>query len=501
MLYDVTMKKLIELWILGALLFAVSSCSENDDPVFVPEEEEEILITGESGTTVVNTKDIVLGVGEEDVAFEMSSTVLTTSGRVTETTLNCCAMAAVNLTDDGGIPKMDTLHKVKDVVLINRGTITIHTKDMVERYKDLIQTPEDKERPYTYLRLLAMFAGENSTIINEGVINVYFDHDPSVTSTIYVMGMNGGENASMINNGEIHFYGTGSVATRLRGMATFGNGISAFNNGIMTAEVEMCEDARLITTGGNDSNVINDGVMRMHVPGYALCMTRYGNSNLINNNEVEMTLVDMPEGYTAVGNGTSPVACAMYDPLSGGSTQKPPLINRGTIRITVEGSERSNPVTQGYGMFCELMSAGGGRTQVGVINDGRIEVKQSSPIPFKVAEAGFVTRATVKNEVCMVKLGRWNTTLRDFSQTHDLFLGLGVNVDFGGSDLFLSKAEGYVDGTSYSVDPEALVYNAGGSMFRYEYSGYENFNIQAADASSVNLVWDKENNQVSLFGK
>ena len=101
----------------------------------------------------------------------------------------------------------------------------------------------------------------------------------------------------------------------------------------------------------------------------------------------------------------------------------------------------------------------------------------------------------------MVKLGRWNTTLRDFSQTHDLFLGLGVNVDFGGSDLFLSKAEGYVDGTSYSVDPEALVYNAGGSMFRYEYSGYENFNVQAADASSVNLVWDKENNQVSLFGK
>lgn len=495
------MKKLIGLWLLGALLFAVSSCSEDDDPICVPVEEEEILITGESGTTVVNTKDIVLGVSEEDVAFEMSSTILTTGGRVTETTLNCCAMAGVNLTGEGEILKMDTLNKVKNVVLINRGTITVHTKDMVERYKDLIQTPDDKERPYTYLRLLAMFAGENGTIINEGVINVYFDHDPSVTSTIYVMGMNGGENASMINNGEIHFYGNGSVATRLRGMATFGNGISAFNNGIMTAELDMCEDARLITTGGTQSNVINDGVMRMHVPGYALCMTRYGNSNLINNNEVEMTLVDMPEGYTAIGNGAYPVACAMYDPLAGGNDQKSPLINRGTIRITIEGSERSNPASQAYGMYCELMGAGGGNSQINVINDGSIQVTQSGPIHFNTVEAGFVTRPTVGDEACMVKLGRWNTTLRDFSQTHDLFLGRGVNVDFGGGDLFLSKAEDYVDGTFYSVAPEALVYNAGDSNFRYEYSGYENFNIQAADESSLSLTWNKENNQVSLSEK
>lgn len=317
------MKKFIGLWFWSILLFAISSCSEDEEPVFVPEEEEEILITGESGTTVVNTKDIVLGVSEDDVVFEMTSTILTTSGRVTETTLNCCAMAGINFTDNGGMLAMDTLNMVEDVVLINRGTITIHTKDLVERYKDQIQTPDDPERPYTYLRLLAMFAGTNSTIINEGIINVYFDHDPSVTSTIYVMGMNGGGNSSMINNGEIHFYGNGSVATRLRGMATFGNSISAFNNGVMTAELDMCEDARMITTGGTKSNVINDGTMQMRLPGYILCMTRYGDSNLINNGVVDLTMVDLPEGYTAVGNAENPVVCAMYDPLSGGRTQMP----------------------------------------------------------------------------------------------------------------------------------------------------------------------------------
>lgn len=495
------MKKFIGLWFWSILLFAISSCSEDEEPVFVPEEEEEILITGESGTTVVNTKDIVLGVSEDDVVFEMTSTILTTSGRVTETTLNCCAMAGINFTDNGGMLAMDTLNTVEDVVLINRGTITIHTKDLVERYKDQIQTPDDPERPYTYLRLLAMFAGTNSTIINEGIINVYFDHDPSVTSTIYVMGMNGGGNSSMINNGEIHFYGNGSVATRLRGMATFGNSISAFNNGVMTAELDMCEDARMITTGGTKSNVINDGTMQMRLPGYILCMTRYGDSNLINNGVVDLTMVDLPEGYTAVGNAENPVVCAMYDPLSGGRTQMPSLVNRGSISIAIEGSERSNSVSQGYGMYCDLMGAGGGDLQVNVINDGSIKVSQSGPVDFRMAEAGFITRPAVREETCCIKLGRWNTTLRDFSQTQDLFYSQGVNMDFGGGELLLKKGEDYVDGTSYSVAPEALLYNGGRTMFRYEYSGYENFEIKAADESNVNLTWDKENNQVSLSDK
>lgn len=127
----------------------------------------------------------------------------------------------------------------------------------------------------------------------------------------------------------------------------------------MTAELDMCEDARMITTGGTKSNVINDGTMQMRLPGYILCMTRYEDSNLINNGVVDLTMVDLPEGYTAVGNAENPVVCAMYDPLSGGRTQMPSLVNRGRISIAIEGSERSNSVSQGYGMYCDLMGAGG----------------------------------------------------------------------------------------------------------------------------------------------
>ena len=488
-----------QLWALSiALLFGISSCTDEDEPIIIPEEEEEILVTDESGVTLTNTKDIVLGESGDDQVFEMTSTILTTSGRVEETTLNCCAMGAIALNQEGDIAKMDTARRVRNVTLVNRGTITIHTKALVERYKDLIQTPDDPDRPYTYLRLLAIYAGENSTVINEGVINVYFDHDPSVTSTIYVMGMIAGENSSIINNGEIHFYGTGSVATRLRGMATFGNNISAFNNGLMTAEVEICEDSRMITTGGTKSNVINDGIMQMRMPGYVLCMTRYGDTNLINNNVIDLTLVDLPEGYTAVGNGVYPLICALYEPLSGSRSQMPSLVNRGTIRLAIEGTERSNPASQGYGMYCDLMGAGCEDLQVNVINDGSISVSQSGPQRFIMAEAGFITRPNLKAEACNVTLGRWTTTLRDFSQTKDLFFARGIQMDFGGGKLSLTRGEDYVDGTPYSVAPEALIYDAGQGSFRYEYTGYEGLEISVADGTAAQLTWDKENETVAL---
>ena len=497
------MRKTLRWCLWGILLFGISSCSEDDTPPIEPVEEEEILITDESGATVVNTKDIVVGESEEDIVFEMTSTLLTTSGRVTETTLNYCAMGATAFTTnpESGMAKVDSTQKVTNVTLINRGTITVHTKDLVERYKDLIQTPDNLELPYTYLRILVMYAGENSTVINEGTIDVYFDHDPSTTATIYVMGMIAGENSSLINNGEIRFHGTGSVATRLRSIATFGNQISAFNNGTMTAELDICEDARMITTGGTKSNIINDGVMRMRMPGSVLCMTRYGDSNLINNNLIDLTLVDLPEGYTAVGNGEHPAVCAMYEPLSGMRTQMPSMVNRGTIHIAIEGSERSNPASQGYGIYCDLMGTGGGNYQVNIINDGNIQVTQSGPIRFNMAEAGFITQPKTPKEACNITLGRWKTTLRDFSQTRDLFLAKGVNIDLGGGELFLSRDDDYIDGTAYSVAPEALVYDAGNGMFRYEYSGYEGLKFTAADDDADTLVWDKENKTISLSKK
>lgn len=492
------MKKIFALLLVGVWLMGVVSCSDDDEPAQCPvvDDEEEVLMTDQSNVTLVNTKDIVVGAEDgDDVVFQMNSTVMTAEGRVPEATLNCCGMGALSINYEEN--KMDTTTHVENVTLINRGTITVHTKYLVERYQEQLQTLEDKNRPYTYFRILVMYAGERSTVINEGTINVYFDHDPSTTSTVYAMGMVAGEGSYIINNGQINFYGQGSVATRFRGMATFGNNISAFNNGVMTAEMDMVEDARMITTGGTQSNVINDGIMRMRLPGKVLCMTRYGDSNLINNNLIDITSVGMPEGYESIVTDEDHIVCAMYEPLQATRTGMPSMVNRGTINITIDESAASEPLTQGYGMFCDLMGAKAEQLEVNIINDGSINLKQNASVHFNMAEAGFVARKIAAAGACSIKLGRWHTTLRDFAQTRDLFLGKGVNMDFSGGELLLDYAADYVDGTSYSVAPEALLYDAGEGDFRYEYSGYRGLKFSAADASVV-VDWDRSNRQVSL---
>ena len=374
----------------------------------------------------------------------------------------------------------------------------MHTKDLVERYIDQVQTPDDKTLPYTYLRVLVMYAGENSTVVNEGTINIYYDHDPSIAATVYVMALVAGEGSSIINNGEVHFYGTGSPATRIRGMSTFGDNISAINNGIMTAELDMASDSRMITTGGTKSNVINNGTMQMRMPGNILCLTRYGDTNLINNNVIEVTSVNMPEEYD---QGTSQVVCALYEPLQAARTSTPSLVNRGTIKVAIEGSEYSKASILGFGMYCDLMSPKGENLEVNIINEGDINLSQSGPMQYRMAEAGFVAKPAAAAGACNIKLGKWQTTLRDFSQPDHLFLAMGAKVDFTGGELILKKGDNTAEGTAYNIAPEALLYRVGGDSYRYEYTGYDYLNVQVADSTTLSLDWDKENKTASLRSK
>ena len=481
---------------IAALMGCFVSCDDDTEIIYVSEEAgEEVLITDQSGTTVLNTKDIVIGEGGEDVIFEMSSTILDPElGKVTETTLNACGMGALAL--DGN--KVDPNQSVENVTVINKGTITVHTKDLVERYIDQVQTPDDKTLPYTYLRVLVMYAGENSTVVNEGTINIYYDHDPSIAATVYVMALVAGEGSSIINNGEVHFYGTGSPATRVRGVSTFGDNISVINNGIMTAEVDMASDSRMITTGGTKSNVINNGTMQMRMPGNILCLTRYGDTNLINNNVIEVTSVNMPEEYD---EGTNQIVCAMYEPLQAARTSTPSLVNRGTIKVAIEGSDYSKVPILGFGMYCDLMSSKAERLEVNIINEGDINLSQSGSKKYSMAEAGFVAKPAAATGACNIKLGKWQTTLRDFSQPDHLFLAIGAKVDFTGGELILKKGDNTAEGTAYSIAPEALLYRAGGDSYRYEYTGYDYLNVQVADSTTLSLDWDKENKTASLRSK
>lgn len=152
-----------------------------------------------------------------------------------------------------------------------------------------------------------------------------------------------------------------------------------------------------------------------------------------------------------------------------------------------------------FEMTSTLLAASGSKLQVNIVNDGTINVSQSGSRRFFVAEAGFVAQPAAATAACDIKLGRWRTALRDFSQTRDLFLGRGVKMDFSGGELFLTRSEDCVDGTAYSVAPAALLHNAGGDPYVYECLGYQTMAFSAADEDADVLEWDQSDRTVSLY--
>ena len=238
--------------------------------------------------------------------------------------------------------------------------------------------------------------------------------------------------------------------------------------------------------------------MQMRMPGNILCLTRYGDTNLINNSVIEVTSVNMPEEYD---EGTSQIVCAMYEPLQASRTGMPSLVNRGTIKVAIEGSDYSKAPILGFGMYCDLMSSKAERLEVNIINEGDINLSQSGSKKYSMAEAGFVAKPAAATGACNIKLGKWQTTLRDFSQPDHLFLAMGAKVDFTGGELILKKGDNTAEGTAYNIAPEALLYRVGGDSYRYEYTGYDYLNVQVADSTTLSLDWDKENKTASLRSK
>ena len=307
------------LLLLGFLLVFNSCDSDNDDPIVgpdVPPAEEDSnapIMTSEDGSTIVNDGEIMVGNEETDIVFDMVSTIMSaTGGKHEEHTINCVGMGAANLIGED-FKEQDMSNIVKDATLINRGTITVHTKDIVAKYADLVQDPDNQDRKFTYLRVLAMYGGKHNLMINEGTINVYFDHDPDTKITVYVIAMAGSKEATVINRGNINFYGNGSVATRMRGMASFGDDMTLINDNTITADVDLAEDSRMITTGGSNMTIVNNGLMQASCPGTLFGMTRYGDNSLTNNGTIKLVSKCTLEGYKNIVSPANRSVSGMID--------------------------------------------------------------------------------------------------------------------------------------------------------------------------------------------
>jgi len=492
------MKKLSKSFLTKGMLFSslfILACTNEDTPIDDPQTEPETEISGQiiiekDGETYVNTKKIVIGLDPNDISYKRVTTIIDARGKVLETVRDCSAMAAIKLNGD----EQDMNGKVNNVTLVNRGTIEIHSKAMVEKYRDQIQTWEDKDRPYHYLRMLGMLGeGEGNKLINEGLIDVYFDHDPTANFRVYCFAMCGNHHSTFINHGEIRFHGTGSPLTRMRAMGTAGNYVTAINYGTMSVDVEMAEDTRMITTGGDYNDVINNGVMEARTTGRLLGMTRYGNSNIVNNGTISLTTTKIQDGFNLPLSDQDRYTAGLMENMSASRENISPMTNRGTINITMEETE--SEASSGYGMFFDMVAPN--NADVTINNEGTINLKQNDPVnKHNMAEAGFVDRSG-KNGINHITIGRWFTTLRDFKSTHDLFLCKGASINFGGADVKFKKGENYVDGTAYSVAPEDLLYNIGDETVAFEYNNYDGLNFSSYD-SNTQIIWDKNAKTVSL---
>lgn len=484
------------LWALPILILA--SCSSDVDDPYIPSEETTELITNKSGDIVVNTSDITVGESDDDMVFERISTTFA-GGKKNETkTLNCCAMGGTNIIENPNseLKMEDTVNTVTDVTLINRGTITVHTKKLVEKYSQYITTPEEK-KDYEYLRIQIMLTGKSGTLINEGKINVYFDHSPDTRCTVYVMAMVGDTCSNIINRGEINFYGDGSPTSRYRGMATFGNYVTCINEGSITSNVLMSEDARGITNGGTYGTIINSGTIDFRGSGMLLGMTRYGDCTITNSGTISLTMTDMPDGYKTVRPDDWLIAAGLFEAIGEKRYSAPPMENRGTISVNLENTEASEDYRQAYGFVYH----GNASTSLdlNLINTGTVDVTQSGPKMNRVAEFGVVL-TQARPALLKIKMLKWKTRLRDFASTQDLFIGRGISFDVSGGELILERPSDYVNGTKYTMNTSAIFKDVGTVTLPCEVTGFDNMNISSAD-SKYAVAWDKENETIALVDK
>nr|MCR5509202.1 hypothetical protein [Lachnospiraceae bacterium] len=117
-----------------------------------------------------------------------------------------------------------------------------------------------------------------------------------------------------------------------------------------------------------------------------------------------------------------PLATAFYEHFLPNDEQPSPMVNRGSIKIHLDGSDKSGENAVAFGYY--LMQIGASDHESPdhlIINDGTIEVTQDGPKHYLTAEVGVNIQAP-GNNVFNVKVGNWNTKKRDFAETKDLFV-------------------------------------------------------------------------------
>ena len=243
----------------------------------------------EKGVYAINEQHLSISDPSEDNLFlyKYDAGAHFNSARKLQNNVLCGFVA---LTEDPNSP--GDMMLAPHATLVNKGVIDLHFKDLYELHKRMLESG-DENYYVDALRLYAMGAGENSMLINEGVINMYLDHDADADTTMYCCAMWAEANSQLINRGEIHFYGNGSWQSLIRGVGGVANHLQVINEGLITVDVDRCFQTRILHSAGMFGSLWNkkEGRIQVRVRGRIMTMGSVTGTHMTNDGEIDVTSI------------------------------------------------------------------------------------------------------------------------------------------------------------------------------------------------------------------
>ncbi len=347
--------------------------------------------------------------------------------------------------------------------------------EILSEYKDRLKSARDQQKEYDIVFAWGMFAGKNSSLVNNGMINIVHDEEYSDSAyTIFSHPMYTGSHSSLTNNGTVSITGKGSPGAQVRGLTVGHDNVKIINCGKVFIDVAHSWGTRALAVAfGGGSSIINAGsVYTKSDKAVWGISTLNGTQPDAAANLGELTVISEGrfEAYTYKTDNQTyktvnqiPVVPGAYG-ISGCSKNGGfcTLSNHGILRASIQG-DNAKPYAVANGILVYNSSYSG--TKTAVVNTGKIEVTSSAP---KCTENQNIVRAAElginsfnqKNGAFQtehVQVKEFATTLRDFALTKDFIQAYKAVIDFSEATLILRAAEGYVTGTAYTVSKDTLV--------------------------------------------
>ena len=396
--------------------------------------------------------------------------------------------------DTGKYSKLNADIPGNFIELTNDGIINMHSKNIVREYESQLDTAEDTSRKYDAFIGWGMLAGESSKIVNNGEINMYFDHtNTNANYTVMMRPMYANEFSTMVNNGKITATGKGSLGAEVRGITTGHGHMTVENNGTIYLDVEKSFLSRAFLSLGDGGSVINNGTIFNKATCTTFGMLATTGTELINTGKVTVISTGQNPakvpGFHSDFTLTTTGAYGMTSSpkKSGGDGS---IINRGKLIVQLQANKNSSQNAFAAGMM--VMSAREENPLLTLENTGIIEVssniKPNKENNFLVHASEIAINSLIpKWKNTNVAISNWATNLRDFGAEKNFIQARNCSIDFSNAKLILREGKNYKRGTVYKISPETLIVPLDGKTLADSNIVVKNFGAMTFSAEDTNL--------------